>query len=563
MQSKPSLEDNARRTKTLLWALVLVIALIISLLMMSGQLFFVFGFDTPNYILLAKSIALGHGYVDINNPAFPPHTQYPPGLPLLLAPVIYFLGYNLVWMHLIIVLFGLLSIYLIRPVFDPMDRGYRGIIIAVLMLTNYYFVFFTREILSEIPYMFFSLVAVLFFERYFAEESRVKYLYFFTLALVASYFVKMIGITLYAGAMAALALRVFEKRGHGRGSIPRLLGLGVAGILPLLLFMARGAMLSRDVNTYGAIFLKSNYYNAESSLTGPLAIFSRIAHNLATYLFLPARMLVSYIERLDAFPLPHFLANVLSLIILGVILYGLFSELYNKRGVKEFYVLFYLALLIIWPVYGIGDNFRYLTPVVPFLYYYLFIGMRLGASGITRLFERRAHGGARLAVYVCIAIMVLNLMANRKFFLSLEIPGRVHASTELLAGNLFRRFEGVDAEAVPTSALAGVRPCFAHYISSSYYLKSILRPDEVATGRKPWLTSLITGGYVLRFPFTADREKMLDFFIKQKIKYVVLDGCNRETHDYMVPFMKKYRKFFEATKKEYLVFKFNRPEGLP
>jgi len=45
--------------------------------------------DDANYIILAESIAKGHGYRQINYPTAP-ETRYPPVLPLVLAPLVTF-----------------------------------------------------------------------------------------------------------------------------------------------------------------------------------------------------------------------------------------------------------------------------------------------------------------------------------------------------------------------------------------------------------------------------------------------------------------------------------------
>jgi 4-amino-4-deoxy-L-arabinose transferase-like glycosyltransferase len=559
MQLTPRSEDSTERERALVFVGLMVLALVVSLLLISDKLFFVFGFDTPNYILLAKSIATGHGYSDINTPGFPPHTQYPPGLPLILSPVLYLFGYNLVWMHLAVIFFAFLSIYVIKRVFESVELGYLGIFIALLTLTSFHFVEFSREILSEVPYLFFSLLGVLFFEKYFERRENPLYLVLFTAALVAAYFVKMIGITLYAAALTALALRALEGRGRARLPIRTILVFAVLAILPFVLFMLRNAYYSSGVDTYQSIFLTADYYNLSSGHAGLMSIFSRTLQNLGIYAFLPSKMVLTY---LYGGGFPAWAGTLISLLLLVLMLYGLGRELYRKRGIKEFYVIYFFGLIIAWPVYGLGDSYRYLVPLIPFFYYYLFMGIGGIAGRVARSSEGAQGAAGRRAVALCFALLlVLNVMAERPFFFSSTVPSRIHYSVSLLGDNLFKRYETLAPEAFSGSEMAEMPSCFRHYVLGSYYLRTILRPGDVVTSRKPWLTALITGGYVLKFPFTPEREKMLEFFRDKKVDYVLVDGCYRETRDYVFPFMQKYSGLFERPHKKYLVFRFRGVEN--
>jgi len=558
MLKKIRLSESSPRTKTLLWTAVVILTLIACFMMLSDGLFVIFGFDTPDYILLARSMALGHGYVNINVPGMPVHTQYPPGLPLLLTPVLYFLGYNLMWMHLIIIFFAFMAIYITKRLFESEADKFMGIAIALLTLSNVYFISFTREILSEVPYMFFSILTIIFFEKYNVHDSKKRYLALFMAALVAAYLTKMIGITLYAAALTAIALRAFKERAHTPVPVKKIIVLAITAISPFLFFMARNTFLGTGGNTYQAIFFNADYYNADSGLAGAFSLFSRLAKNMGIYSLLPSKMLIVYLA--DG-RIPPFLFSALSLAGMALILYGLLHELYKKGGIKELYVIFFLALVIAWPVYGIGDSFRYLLPLIPFFCYYLFIGIRLSANNITSIMQKGSLARGKLLLYPFVFLLALNLMSQNGLLLTSNIPLRVHKSIVLLDKNFLKKFNSISEDAVFISRAESLRPCFRRYISSSYFLKSIMRPKEVATARKARLTALISGGYVLKFPFTRKREGMLDFFVRNKIDYVLVDACYPETYNYMIPFIKKYKELFEMPDKNYLVFRFKGGKG--
>lgn len=68
------------------------------------------GGDNATYLCLAKSLLAGDGYKDIYMPEEPPHTQYPPGYPLLLAGIMLFTGDNLFLLKMFSVLLFLGSL---------------------------------------------------------------------------------------------------------------------------------------------------------------------------------------------------------------------------------------------------------------------------------------------------------------------------------------------------------------------------------------------------------------------------------------------------------------------
>src|SRR5262245_62372747 len=59
--------------------------------------------DSATYITLARSISTGGGYRDLFLVDRPRHAQYPPVLPLLLAPLVQLRGFDVVPMKLLLV----------------------------------------------------------------------------------------------------------------------------------------------------------------------------------------------------------------------------------------------------------------------------------------------------------------------------------------------------------------------------------------------------------------------------------------------------------------------------
>lgn len=96
---------------------------------------------------------------------------YPWGFPLLLAPVYYFFGMNLLSMKLLGILFFylcLIMIYLLLR--NKLDRASRLLVLGVFAI-NPFLIKFTDNILSDLPGLFFCLFSIFMIERAFIEKK--------------------------------------------------------------------------------------------------------------------------------------------------------------------------------------------------------------------------------------------------------------------------------------------------------------------------------------------------------------------------------------------------------
>ncbi|MFA5260424.1 MAG: glycosyltransferase family 39 protein [Candidatus Omnitrophota bacterium] len=142
------------------------------------------GGDFAQYILHARNILAGREYssgIMIDNPVL-----FPPGFPLLLAPMIRFFGINFKFLKIWNVVFWYGTMVLL---YDQFRRSF-GEAIAVLsvlfFIVNAYFFSFKQNILSDIPFVFFvwaALAAFSLYERQREEGQKRKAM--ITLALAA------------------------------------------------------------------------------------------------------------------------------------------------------------------------------------------------------------------------------------------------------------------------------------------------------------------------------------------------------------------------------------------
>lgn len=523
-----------------LWSLSLILIALISIQSFDKTLTLIRGSDSPAYVLLAKSIATGQGYSDINIPGAPPHTQYPPLFPFLLSIPFYLFGFNFLWMKLLIISAAVTSVYMTKLVFRNEEDGTSGILLALAVAVNFNFVFFAKEILTEMPYMLLSLSAVYLAERYRASDN-IRYAILVPLAISAAYLTRMIGITLYAAAAAALLLDTVKYRDKKGIYLKKLFFVGFAAILPFVLWSLRNSLLSEGA-AYNSIFMQADYYAEDKGLLTFGALSARIFENLGYYrealtlVFLGSQEVKSF--------LPSIFLIILQLTVVPILLTGILYEAYTRRGVREFYFLAYMALLFAWPVYGLGDAIRYFIPMIPFLYFYFI-------SGITRLASFGAGdktigtGAKKIAHFALILFLAINIFTIRE---TLWPPALIKNISNSIGQfqDLGQKIENPAPELFAMDYFEANSPCYSHYLSRAFSLKGKLTTGNVVLTRKPEVISLITGNPAVKFPFTNDNEKIKTLMENYHVDYVLLDSCYPEAKEFMMPYVSQNQNQFEV-----------------
>ncbi|MDO8425961.1 MAG: hypothetical protein Q7T24_00420, partial [Deltaproteobacteria bacterium] len=216
--------------------------------------------------------------------------------------------------------------------------------------------------------------------------------------------------------------------------------------------------------------------------------------------------------------------------------------LFYKRGVKDFYMLFYLALLMVWPVYGTGDARRYIIPLIPFIYFYFFAGFSIILGK-----RKEAGPGLRPAVLIPLSLLLaMNIAQIKNMVLPSTAIKRLESVRSAFSENLTKRFDFLTPEMLAADYFAKKAPCYRQYMMTAYYLRAGMNSDEVIMTRKPEIISLITGGYALRFPFTNNPDEMLGFIKDRKVDYILVDGCYPEAELYVSPFIDSHPELFKV-----------------
>ena len=368
-----------------IWLALLAVALVLSLSISPNQRW---DGDGELYILNALNILNQDDYSVTNYQVNPSHAihpaAYPPGLPLLLVPVLDAFGIHYQTIKLALVICYILTLVVIMKITESfLEVPWRLFILLALGLNPLVFGF-KNYVFSEFPFMMFVYLALYAFDRMSQalengapRAASLLWAGVSGLAMAAAYETRTIGIVLFAsvGAYTLLNFRHF-----------RLFGSAV-----LLIGLAATALTSRlfpaDVGTY------ASYFEVNS-----ISDLGKIAHNIAD----AGRSYLSGLADLlgrSSYPIIRIHNSMMSIVTYAVIALAIAGFLIRlRRGITIYEVFFtiFMATLCVYPIYY--ETQRYALPVFPLMLIYAVVAVTHRAPWYPALLRYR--GMALVAVFV-------------------------------------------------------------------------------------------------------------------------------------------------------------------
>jgi 4-amino-4-deoxy-L-arabinose transferase-like glycosyltransferase len=344
-----------------LGALILILAAFHLFTLESGH---PWGDDWALYVLHARNLVEGRPYADtgfIYNPAAPFYSPgvYPPGLPVLLAPIYVAAGLDLMLMKAVplaafigaLVLIALLARTMLPPHFT----------LALVAVVGFqpYLGLYKNLILPDLPFLFFTLLALLLVRRLDRPDARAWEGLAAGLAIYTAIAMRTVGITL----IGALVLWLIVRRKRPR--VPEIVALAIA----LLLFGVQSQLMPAGSGYAGQIADATIQYGGRPPLKPLFDIAEWVRLSTFLWLGLPVALRVAVSAAVGLLATAGFLLHV------------------RRFSVVEAFVVCYAGAILIYGAIGL----RYLIPIIPlFACYALFTLSRVQRS------YRRA--GAVLAV---------------------------------------------------------------------------------------------------------------------------------------------------------------------
>lgn len=484
-----------RRFQASTWVRILVTVQLISIAWQFTPMYCDNG-DNATYYILGKSIAEGKGYRNLDTPGEPVHYQYPVVFPLMLAVAeVFSRGFVLpkIFVSLTSVLITLLSYYLLRDRLKYLTWPY-----LFLMAVSGQIAAFSAIMMSEVPYLFFTVAALLLLDRSQAEPGNRLLFWSAIIVSVLPVHTRSAGIAFSAAWIAA---NVLSK--NYRYALMHAL---VAAVTMAVFRSFTGS------NPYGYLAWMRNVYDIDAGFLTFPEWFARLIDNFSKYGGHVIRNTMVPFQ----FASPPYLNRIFSALIIFLIFVGWLRSVLRTYRFLGIYVFFYIGLLLIfhWP------TDRYIIPMVPFFYVCILLGLDAllqffdvdtpqPATGFfTKLASREVTTPSRPALRVLLWSVALIAVFN----ISMDVVNSRKRQLQF-------------------------SPDWVNFYSCADWVRIHTPPDAVVVSRKTGLFYLRSNRKGVVYPFTHDVERILADMEENNVTHVVYDnfGWTRTSAKYLYP----------------------------
>ncbi|MBF0486004.1 MAG: hypothetical protein HQL16_05785 [Candidatus Omnitrophica bacterium] len=319
------------------------------------------GGDTSAYVLLARSLKETGALRSVWSVGSPLHGQLSTGFPMLLVPFLTQGGIHITLARYMVVVFAagsfLAVFFLFRRTSEILALG-----TALLTAGNLLIFLYGRSVLSEVPYLFLSLAALMAWNCYErAEAKSIAFDFGLAVLLVEAFLMRSAGIFLILAILGRLIVLSRRRGGNFLRSNPWLVWPVIAVVALWCVREAWVVHLSQQTYFY-------EIFAGDEGRGGSFLAFlkggARGAYAFLVYAIPQALSNVRFSGR-------SFLAVSLS----AVFLYGFLRSLIHERRAEAIYVAMYLGFASFWP-WVQTSGARYVAPFVPFLIYYFLLGVK-------------------------------------------------------------------------------------------------------------------------------------------------------------------------------------------
>lgn len=367
--------------------------------------------DSTRYVIWGTSISNGKGFVDFTTPIPSTYVPNAPLYALILAPLMFFFPMSILASKILSLVGGAIALILLFFWLRSHFSSFVSMLGTVALAVYPMFFVFATEALSEIFFIVLTLFILIRFDRYLEGENENQHSSILLVSLGIVYLLREIGIAILCASFITLLFfrhyRIFWKI------------LFISSTLIFIWTMRNFLMADPGVDVAGSSKLQ-HFIGSYVSMPGNALIQEYVSR-----LFLNAKGYFIEISGLLLYPFPHFLivdsSNTFSVIshsvsiskyfvflgFLLIFLHGISLDISMSRAglLRTLYTLFYILILLFYPVYDV----RFFLPLLPLL---LFFSLR-SLQWIVRELEFSKTLFTRFG-FMAIGILLVfpNLLAN-------------------------------------------------------------------------------------------------------------------------------------------------------
>lgn len=465
--------------------------------------------DNTSYYILGNSIASGEGYSNIHHLGKEQHYHYPPGYPLLIATIIKFTSNSV---EAIKIFNGILFISAILILFFIIKKLTNNLHIAfiscLVSLFNFHLLAYSTIVMSEIPFLFMSLLCFWILLKIKFTQPVIKNTSFlvFIVLVSFSFYIRSIAITLFLSFVLLLLLKRNWKY------------LLISALSFVLLYLP---WIIRNRDSTGSTYLNQlilkNPYQPELGNLHFHDIFERFFINLERYITkeIPYSLFSTNNTSFDYENIASsdWLTGFLILLFIG---FGLYS-LKNYRKYVLSYILCFLSLLLLWPYVWYGS--RFILPIIPFLTFLLIFGLFRFINILLNKFKLANTENTSL-------VLILILVSSYIFFFGAKsITTLKHQAKSDYATN------------------------YKNYFTIANWIDKNTESNSVTCVRKQGLFYMFSNKYVTNYKNTLDKEEQIEYLKNKNVDYVVIEQLGySSTYKYLLPVIDRYPEKFKIIK---------------
>lgn len=465
--------------------------------------------DNAIYIALARNMADGQGYGSVAaDGTFQPANHFPPGYSAILSVAISCGINSLMGFKVLNAIFLFLSLAaLVYMLTRIIRQSYLVFAIAFLIPLCPVLMHFAGIVMSEMSYMFCTIVALVALFQYAlpgrrpSRNSRFAFLaspwfYIAVVAAVASYHIRTVGASVM---FAVLVFFLFRKEW-----LASLFSVGFMGLL-MVPWMLRNASYGIKGRYLDTVMVVNPWRPEEGNISSFAEFFSKMIKNLDETVIKGFKEMLFPSIPVNYQQPSSFLAVVGGILLVAVIIWGAW-QLASMRWAVIAFLVANMGLFALW--HG-GNGSRYVTPIVPVLFFCFYIGL----YALVQMFLKHritSHSPWLMCVILMAFFMVEPIRAQH------EMAKRPY----------------------PVQ--------YRQYFAFAEHLNAKAEPGALVCCRKPELFGFYAPKLrTTRYVYSPDPATVVDDLYAKGVDFVVIEQLGfSSTPRYLVPAIQAYSRYF-------------------
>jgi 4-amino-4-deoxy-L-arabinose transferase-like glycosyltransferase len=481
--------------------------------------------DSAYFIEIARSLASGKGLT---------YLGYPPvkgsvGFVLLLSPIVRAFGLNFLVLNFFIVVCALVSLFFVFRLFNLFLAERFSLLITGFTAISYLVTERSTYIMSDIPYLFFSLLSLFLLNRFLSTQFSLRYGAAAGICLAFSIFIRPVALATFFGMLLYLAIAK-----NTRLKLKKISLVTILIIIPLAVWslwpeqrsqkMDANLELLAEFTPYQQEYMRAEYDEPLSPHLNMRLFVARVIKNSIYYASQASSIVTGQRYNTSFEFLKSALRSIRTLVILGligfaalIIIIGFLRSLLTKRLLIDFYVLFYFGILLLIP----AREPRYLLPLVPFVFYYFFEEIK---TFYKKALRSKPESVSRIAFAVLLALVALpNLARDFKLVASIHSAPFYTTST----GSMHNK----------------------NFIDCIEWVKNNTSSDSrIISVQAPWVV-LLAERWCVSFPWVNEEKIVLDFIKNIDACYIIVAPLIPDRQHYILPVIKNHEEEFREVYK--------------